>query len=116
MSVFFGIAVPAGGVVLFVLGLVAVLYAFFSRSRTIEESTIDELKGQQERRKAEVAEQGEADYEAMYDELVNRYVNRWGASEGLELLNEEISAYTRHGQSYPEAVIAVYRRQKEKSG
>lgn len=115
MSVFFGIAVPAGGVVLFVLGLVAVLYGFFARSGTIEEPTIDELKGQQERRKAEVAEQGEADYEAMYDELVNRYVNRWGASEGLELLDEEISAYTRHGQSYPEAVIAVYRRQKEKS-
>lgn len=115
MSVFFGILVAAAGLVLFVLGLVAVLYGFLARSGTIEEPTIDELKGQQEKRKAEVAEQGDGDYEAMYDELVNRYVNRWGASEGLELLDEEISAYTRHGQSYPEAVTAVYRRQKEKS-
>jgi hypothetical protein len=113
MGLLFTIVVPLPGVILLVFGLVSIFYGFSGKSGAIEEKTIDESKAEQEKRKAEAAEYDGLDFEAMYDELVTRYASHWGASEGLQVLDEEINAYVRHGQSFPEAVIAVYRRQEK---
>jgi len=113
MGMLFTIAVPVPGAILLVFGLVSIFYGFSGKSGAIEEKTIDELKAEQEKRKAETAERDGVDFEAMYDDLVTRYASHWGASEGLQILDEEINAYMRHGQSFPEAVIAVYRRQEK---
>lgn len=110
----FTIASPVPGVLFLVVGFVSLFYGVSNRFGAIQESTIDELKTQQEKEKAELAEYEGVDYEAIYDELITRYVNHWGASLGIQLLDDEISACMRHGQSFPEAVIAVYRRQEKK--
>jgi predicted Zn finger-like uncharacterized protein len=114
MGALFTIASPVPGVLFLVLGLVSLFYGVSSRPGAIQESTVDEFKTRQEEKKAELAEYEGVDYEAIYDELITRYVNHWGASLGIQLLDDEISACMRHGQSFPEAVIAVYRRQEKK--
>jgi len=110
----FTIASPGPGVIFLLIGLVSLFYGVSSRPGTIQESTIDELKAQQETKKAELAESEGVDSDTMYDELVTRYENHWGPSLGIQLLEDEINACMRHGQTFPEAVTAVYRRQEKK--
>lgn len=114
MGVFFTIASPVPGVLILVFGLVSLFYGVSSRSGAVQESTVDELKDEQEKKKAELAENEGVDSDSMYDELVARYENHWGPSLGIQLLDDEINACMRHGQSFPEAVMAVYRRQEKK--
>lgn len=105
------ILLPAGAIFL-VPGVLCLSYGLLSRSGEVQESNVDELKTQQEEKVAELAEQDGAAYDAIYDELAARYVDHWGPSLGIQLLDDEINAYMRHGESFPEAVIAVFRRQK----
>lgn len=114
MGVLFTIVAPVPGVLFLVFGLVSLFYGVSGKSGATQESNVDDLKAEQEKKKVELAECEGVEYEAMYDELVTRYENHWGPSLGIQLLEDEINAHMRHGQSFPEAVIAVYRRQEKK--
>jgi uncharacterized protein YacL len=49
----------------------------------------------------------------LYDKLLAKYVNHWGYQTGTRILNEEIAANRRHGDSFAEAVRKVYGRQED---
>ena len=51
--------------------------------------------------------------ERLYDKLLAKYVNHWGYQAGTRILNEEIEAHTRHGDSFAEAVTKVCQRQPD---
>jgi hypothetical protein len=106
----FTFVTPIVGVVFLVPGAFSFAYGLLNRPEEVQESNVDELKAQQEEKKAEFLETDGVDYDAMYDKLVARYENHYGPGLGIQLLEDEINAYVRHGQSFPEAVIAVYRR------
>lgn len=108
----FMLVIPIVGAVFLVPGILSLCYGLLSRPGEIQESNVDELQAQQEEKAAELTEQGGVDYDAMYDELFARYQDHWGPPLGAQLLDDEINACMRHGQSFPEAVQAVYRRQK----
>jgi hypothetical protein len=114
MGLLFTIVTPVPGILVLVFGLASLFYGFSSRPGVIQESNVDELRTEQEKKNNDLAESEGVDYEAMYDELVTRYENHWGPSLGIQLLDDEINACMRHGQSFPEAVMAVYRRQEKK--
>jgi len=50
----------------------------------------------------------------LYDVLFTKYSQHWGISTGASLLEDEIRAYTWGGNSWPEAVRKIYRRQEKK--
>jgi len=50
------------------------------------------------------------DTQDLYEKLRSEYVMRWGAVSGIDLLNKEIRAYTRHGVSFDEAVRKIMKR------
>ena len=106
-SLIFGFLVVAVGV-----GIV--IYGNYQRGQTSRELTINELHEEKEKRRAEVADTGGVGAEELYDELLTQYVNHWGASQGVQLLQEEIQAYTRRGESFEEAVEKISRRQKRR--
>jgi hypothetical protein len=51
----------------------------------------------------------------LYDSLFAKYSQHWGASTGAQLLEKEIQAYTWHGDTWPDAVRKVYRRNQKKT-
>jgi hypothetical protein len=61
----------------------------------------------------EPSENEAADAEGLYDKLLAKYVNHWGYQAGTRMLNEEIEAHTRHGDSFAEAVRKVGQRQPD---
>ncbi len=54
----------------------------------------------------------ETESEKMYDKLLAKYVNQWGYLSGTRILNEEIAAYRRHGDSFAEAMRKINQRQE----
>jgi hypothetical protein len=102
------------GLLFVVLGVVAIGYGFVKRSGMPKEWTINELRDVEEKRRAEAAEVEGVDTEDLYDELVTRYTSHWGTATGAKLLDDEISAYLRHGESFSEAVKKIYSRQQGK--
>jgi hypothetical protein len=102
------------GILLSVGGVGAIIYGFSKKSETPEELTIDDLRAQEEKRKAEISDMGGVDVEKLYNELLTRYISHWGAAGGTELLDGELAAYMRHGVSFAEAVKKVYQRQQNK--
>ncbi len=52
-----------------------------------------------------------AEAERLYNRLLAKYVDHWGYQNGTRILNDEIAAHTRHGDSFAEAVRKVYERQ-----
>jgi hypothetical protein len=99
------------------LGVGFLSYGFWEMGKVSGENTIESLRIQNERRQEEEERSASFDLEAenAYDRLIAYYVNHWGASEGLSLLETEIAAYVRSGASYSQAVMKVYERQKHKS-
>jgi hypothetical protein len=65
-----------------------------------------------EETKAEKSGTEEQEVELLYDKLVARYTDHWGALLGAQLLDEEIKAYTWQGETFAEAVKKVYERQQ----
>ena len=114
MGLFASLYVTPIGLMLVVLGVAAIGYGFMKRSGMPGEPTINDLRNVAEKRKAEAAELEEIDVEDLYDELVTRYTSHWGTATGVQLLDDEISAYLRHGESFDEAVRKIYNRRKEK--
>jgi uncharacterized Zn-finger protein len=70
---------------------------------------------------AETGEPGqlsESDWEEadrLYGSLFAKYSQHWGAATGAQLLENEIRAYTWHGDTWPDAVRKVYRQNKKKT-
>ena len=63
--------------------------------------------------KSDEAEAEEA--ERLYDQLFTEYVEHWGIQTGTQLLEGEIQAYTRHGDSYAKAIRKIAERNKMKT-
>lgn len=105
---------PVLGLVVVVFGVGMAIYGSHQRGQTSGESTISELREEKEKRRAEVADSGGVDTEELYNELLTQYATRWGASQGIQLLQEEIQAFIRHGESFETAVEKIYRRQKKR--
>lgn len=114
IGVLFAAASVFGGIVFFVVGIGAIVYGYFSGRGTPEELSIDEVRGEDETRKAELGALGGVDAEELYGKLLAQYVGHWGVVSGGELLENEIRAYTRRGMSFGEAVERVYKRQVKK--
>jgi hypothetical protein len=63
--------------------------------------------------KSDEAEAEEA--ERLYDQLFTKYIEHWGIQTGTQLLEGEIQAYTRHGDSYAQAMRKIVERNKMKT-
>jgi len=120
----FGIITAIGslpfGALMVLIGAGAIIYGIMRgkqiREEIPEETTIDELQVEKKKRKTELASIGEdIDAEEVYNKLLSKYVNRWGVRTGMELLENEIMAYTRHGVSFSEAVKKIYQRQGKRT-
>ena len=65
--------------------------------------------------KGAMSEEAEAEEaERLYDQLFTKYVEHWGIQTGTQLLDSEIQAYTRHGDSYAQAMRKIAERNKRK--
>jgi hypothetical protein len=51
----------------------------------------------------------------LYGDLMAKFGEHWGVSTGVQLLDDEIKAYTWHGDSWPDAVRKVYRNHQKKT-
>ena len=86
----------------------------FSETNVPSEIAADQDAGIEHGTTKESAVEDEAvEAERMYDKLLAKYVNHWGYQTGTRILNEEIEANTRHGDSFAEAVRKVYQRQED---
>jgi hypothetical protein len=95
------------------IGLAQVFYGVSQRSEASEElGTVQQ--GAETEQMAEPSDTEETDAETLYDELLDKYIERWGVRTGAELLDNEIRAYTWAGESYRDAVRKVYQRYKSK--
>ncbi len=100
------------GVLIALIGVGTIIYGSVKREGKFEELTLDQLQAEKEKTKAELATVEEIGSEEIYNKLLTQFVNRWGVRTGIELLESEIMAYTRHGVSFQEAVKNVYQRQR----
>lgn len=71
------------------------------------------ITAQEKEAKSDEAEAEEA--ERLYDQLFTEYVEHWGIQTGTQLLEGEIQAYTRHGDSYAKAIRKIAERNKMKA-
>lgn len=100
-----------GGVFLLIAGIFEIAYGISRRTRIKQELLTEEpetISGRAE----EIGNAQEIDAETIYDELLTRYVDRWGLRTGTELLDNEIRAYTWNGETFAEAVRKVHKRQE----
>jgi hypothetical protein len=100
----FGMLVIAGGVIEIVYGI--------SRKPKGEPVISEPIVGVEEPKTASESEWEEAD--KLYDVLFTKYSQHWGISTGARLLEDEIRAYAWQGDSWPEAVRKIYRRQEKR--
>jgi hypothetical protein len=98
----------------FIDGFIAKNLAFVWKEEAIDFSDRDEIPSEPTTTEPSV-ETEEVDAELLYDELLKKYVDHWGAQTGTQLLNNEIKAYTWQGETFDEAVKRVYQRQKRAS-
>jgi hypothetical protein len=116
LGIFAALVIVPYAAILSIVGIVAIVYGFVKKGEIPEETTIEEMQVEQKKRKSELVSMDEGiDPEEAYNRLLSQYVNRWGAQTGMQLLESEIMAYTRHGMSYREAVKKVFQRQEKKT-
>ncbi len=97
-----------------VIGGLVLFYGLWQKTSVPEENTIYKLRIQDERKRGEVlaaSRDADVDDDDAYDELVQYYVNKWGAHEGFALLETEIAAHVRSGDSFSEAIRKIHFRQ-----
>jgi hypothetical protein len=95
----------------FVDGFIAKNLAFVWKEETSGSSDRDEARSEPTAREPFV-ENEDADAELLYQKLLTKYIDHWGVQTGMQLLNNEIKAYTWQGETFDEAVKRVYQRQK----
>lgn len=113
-GVFMAIFSLSLGIFCAILGMGVIFYGVSERAASFSEPTVNELCEEREKRKAEIAASEGGNIEWLYNELVSQYVNHWGAQRGTELLESEVMAHLRHGESFQEAVQKIYWRQQRK--
>jgi len=102
--------VPAMGIFLFFIAAAATWYGYDKRTKTVTEPTLDQVHDEQKAREKELAALVDFDVDDMHSSLLTDYVTHWGVGTGVNLLENEINAYTRHGESFSEAVQKIYYR------
>jgi len=106
--------IPLMSFIVFVVSAGAALYGLDRRTKTITEPTLDQVHAEQAAREEAFEALGDFNVEDMFGSLMTEYVTHWGAGTGVNLLENEINAYTRHGDSYSEAVQKIYYRHSQK--
>jgi hypothetical protein len=89
------------------MGIAEIVYGF--NQRPSEEAEAE--TGEEAPKSTGEEEKEEAD--TLYHELLGKYVEHWGTRTGPELLDNEIRAYTWHGDTFEQAVTKVYKRQQK---
>lgn len=107
LGVFSALFSPPFGILFVLIGVGGITYGWFKKAETPQELNIDAL--QVENGKME----DEFTAEEIYSKLLTRYVYRWGAQTGIQLLKSDIMTYTRRGVSFPQAVTKIYQRQRK---
>lgn len=102
------------GVVALVLSLGMIGYGAWQREQAPEEPSVNDLQAAEEEKDAEPSVREDFDITEAYDKLVTYYVSHWGVQTGTDLLDKEIMAYIRQGESFPDAVEKICRRQEKK--
>lgn len=110
----FAIVLLPVSIFLMIIGAIEVVYGFSKRREANEEFPVQELQAQEEMR---ADQEGGEDVEAelLYSKLLTKYIEHWGVHTGIQLLDNEIRAYTWHGETFAEAVKKVYERQQRKT-
>ncbi len=113
----FGIVVSLSvGVVILILGIVEIAYGASTRPK--EEAEAGEVGESETPAKEEEATfaipKGLSQPDVMYDELLNKYTERFGLPGGPKILDDEIRAYTWQGDTFEQAVTKVYKSQQNK--
>lgn len=106
-------ALPVG-IFLMIIGTLEVFYGSSKRSEANKEFPVQEPQAQEERRAGQEGSE-EVDVEVLYDKLLTKYIEHWGVQNGIQLLDNEIKAYTWHGETFAEAVRKVYERQQKRT-
>ena len=107
----FGVVVaPAVGVVILILAFVEIAYGASTRPKgETEEGEVGESETPAKEEEATFAIPKElSPPDVMYDELLNKYTERFGLPGGPKILDDEIRAYTWHGDTFEQAVTKVY--------
>jgi len=108
-SAFFSVGL---GIVFIILASGMIAYSVLKGREKPTESTVDEVLMERERIEADSALRESVDAEKLYDELLAKYVYRWGARTGTVFLREEIRGYLRQGISFPEALQRIHARKR----
>jgi hypothetical protein len=103
------------GIITLIFGIGEVVYGVNKRpseevevyEQEVEAETSEELSVPAEAEQIEMADR-------LYDELLSKYMEHWGAPTGPQILDNEIQAYTWHGDTFEQAVAKVYKRQRNK--
>lgn len=102
------------GIFILIVGTIEIAYGLSKRSEANEEYPVEVLEREEEARAIE-PEPEESDAELLYDQLLTKFIDKWGVQTGMQLLESEIRAYTWHGDTFAEAVRKVSRRQQKKT-
>jgi hypothetical protein len=102
------------GIFILILGVGEIVYGVNQRPAEAEAGE-EEAEAETEEEAPVSAEAGEMEQaDVLYDQLLDKYIAHWGIPTGPQLLDDEIKAYTWHGDTFEQAVAKVYKRQQKK--
>jgi hypothetical protein len=111
LGVFSGLVAWPVGILIGLIGVALLAYGVSQGTETTQGPTTAEQKAEEEKGAVGVEEDLQA--EQSYNRLLTYYVDHWGARTGIELLDNEIKAYTSRGQSFAYAVRKICERQEK---
>jgi uncharacterized Zn-finger protein len=104
------ILLPIG--ILIIIGGVGIAVVGFSKKPNGDTTFEQEPEAGEPEQSAE-SDREEAD--RLYGDLFAKYSQHWGTATGAQLLEDEIRAYTWHGDTWPDAVRKVFRQNQKKT-
>ena len=119
LTIIFGVIFAAMllplGIFILIIGIGEIAYGI--NKRPAEEAEVSEQEVEAEiPEEMQVLAEAEQMEEAgrLYDQLLSKYIEHWGIPSGPQILDNEIRAYTWHGDTFEQAVAKVYKRQQNK--
>jgi len=119
LTIIFGVIFAAMllplGIFILIIGIGEIAYGI--NKRPAEEAEVSEQEVEAETpEEMQVLAEAEQMEEAgrLYDQLLSKYIEHWGIPSGPQILDNEIRAYTWHGDTFEQAVAKVYKRQQNK--
>ncbi len=119
LTIIFGVIFAAMllplGIFILIIGIGEIAYGI--NKRPAEEAEVSEQEVEAETpEEMQVLAETEQMEEAgrLYDQLLSKYIEHWGIPSGPQILDNEIRAYTWHGDTFEQAVAKVYKRQQNK--